>query len=386
MHFNKIGRANIRVSEVGLGCEHLQGKDYGVIQDTINRALYHGMNILDIFMSEPQVRTDIGRAIKPKRADVVIQAHIGSTWSDNQYVRSRDLKQCRLFFEDYLEKLQTDYLDIGMLHFCDTLEDLDKIIDRGILDYALRLKREGKIRAVGLSSHDPLTARTAVETGKIDVLMFSLNPAFDILPASITIEDLFHEASTQTSKRIGIHPAREALYQACSAMGTSITVMKGYAGGMLLNHERSPFGSALTPVQCIHYGLSRPAVASVLVGCQTPDEVDAAAAYTAASYEEKDFSEILSKSHAFSMRGKCMYCYHCLPCPSEINIAQTIKYLDLGMSVGRNSSQSATIREHYHALKNHASDCIFCGQCESRCPFEVPIMEKMNQASHFFNI
>ena len=70
-------------------------------------------------------------------------------------------------------------------------------------------------------------------------------------------------------------------------MGVGITVMKSLAAGNLLKAETSPFGMALTPVQCIQYVLTRPAVASALVGCKTPEDVKAALAYEAASDEEK---------------------------------------------------------------------------------------------------
>lgn len=386
MQQRQLGKTGILASEVGLGCEHLQGLPAAQVQDVIACAIDQGVNILDIFMSEPDVRNHIGTAIKARRQDIVLQAHIGSIWQNGQYARSRNLIRCREFFEDYLTRLETDYLDIGMLHFCDTLEDLDRLIDHGILDYALELKRKGTIRAVGLSSHDPHTAMTAVETGKIDVLMFSLNPAFDTLSEGTEIDDLFKHKTFQGHEHQGIHPAREALYHSCAAMGTGITVMKAYAGGMLLSDQSSPFGTALTPVQCISYALSRPAVTSVMAGCRTTDEVLAATAWQTASINDKDFAVALSRTPAYSIQGKCMYCNHCLPCPAHIDIAQVIKYHDLLLATGGDPNRSATIQAHYNALEHHASDCIHCGQCEGRCPFSVAIIEKMNLAAHAFNI
>ncbi|NCC47619.1 MAG: aldo/keto reductase [Clostridia bacterium] len=386
MQQRELGKTGLMVSEVGLGCEHLQGLPAGQVNDVIACALDQGVNILDIFMSEPNVRNHIGAAIKSRRQKIILQAHIGSIWQNGQYARSRDLNQCRTFFDDYLARLDTDYLDIGMLHFCDSLEDLDQLIDHGILDYAHDLKRNGRIRAVGLSSHDPHTAMTAVETGKIDVLMFSLNPAFDILPDATGIDDLFKHTTFQGRGGQGIHPAREALVQTCAAMGTGVTVMKGFAGGMLLSDQGSPFGTALTPVQCISYALSRPAVASVMAGCRTTEEVLAATAWQTASAEEKDFALALSRTPEYSVEGKCMYCNHCLPCPAHIDIAQVLKYHDLLLATGGDPNRSATIQAHYSALEHHASDCIHCGQCETRCPFSVAVMEKMNLAAHTFNI
>ena len=63
MKYNILGRSGLRASEIGLGCEHLEGKSYDVIRQVIDVALGHGVNILDVFMSEPQVRflTSAGR-------------------------------------------------------------------------------------------------------------------------------------------------------------------------------------------------------------------------------------------------------------------------------------------------------------------------------------
>ena len=387
MKKRSLGKSGLQVSEIGLGCEYLQDQTFQTIDAVIGSALEQDINFLDVFMSQPQVRSDIGKALRGKRQQVILQAHIGSVWLDDQYGRNRDKETCRVFFEDYLQRFGTDYLDIGMLHFSDTPDDLKQLIDHGILDYACELKRKGVIRAVGISSHDPLTAKIAVETGKIDVLMFSLNPAFDILPASIIIDDFFKQETFTQLGGTGIHPARASLYQTCEAMGTALTVMKGYAAGMLLSKSRSPFGFALTPEQCIHYALTRPAAASILVGCRSPEEVDAAVRYERATDDEKDFAPLLKNSESFTVDGQCMYCNHCLPCPGRIDIAQTIKYFDLFSMIEDDAShmcQTASIREHYQALSAHASDCIQCGDCESRCPFGVQVIGKMDQAANIF--
>ncbi|MEA4888011.1 MAG: aldo/keto reductase [Clostridiaceae bacterium] len=387
MNYRKLGQSSLMVSEIGLGCEHLQGLDAGSVKAVIDQALASGLNIMDVFMSEPAVRSNIGAALKGRRNQVVLQGHIGSVWLDGQYTRSRNLAQCREAFEDLLTRLQTDYIDIGMIHFVDTEDDYQRVFATNILPYALELKKTGKIKHLGFSSHNPVTALKIVKTGLFDVLMFSVNPAYDILPEDTAIDDFFVSESYQNDQLKGINPAREMLYRTCEAMGTAITVMKGLAAGSLLKAESSPFGAALTPVQCIHYALTRPAVASILVGCRTPQEVIQAAAYEEASETERDYSPVLSRTPKYSLNGKCMYCNHCLPCPSKIDIAQVNKYLDLVLAVRSENSTApvpGTIREHYAALSSAAADCIACGSCESNCPFGVPVIERMRQAQAVF--
>ena len=65
----------------------------------------------------------------------------------------------------------------------------------------------------------------------------------------------------------------------------------------------------------------------------------------------------------------------------KIDIAAVHQYYDLARSL---SEVPATIREHYLALHAHASDCIACGACEERCPFDVEVIQNMEKASALF--
>ena len=76
-----------------------------------------------------------------------------------------------------------------------------------------------------------------------------------------------------------------------------------------------------------------------------------------------------------------MYCNHCLPCPARIDIAAVNKYLDL---VELDGSPADSVRQHYTALDNTAEACLQCGACEKRCPFTVPVIERMQRAAEIF--
>lgn len=182
----------------------------------------------------------------------------------------------------------------------------------------------------------------------------------------------------------GIDSARAKLYKLCEQEDVGLTVMKPYAGGRLFDEKRSPFGVALTPVQCIHYCLTRPAVASVLAGYDTPEHVEQAVAYEGASAKEKDYASILAKAprHTFS-QGECTYCGHCKPCPAKIDIAMVNKYYDLAVM---QAEVPATVKSHYLALEYRADACIDCHSCESRCPFGVKIAVRMEKTAKLFQM
>ena len=379
MTYRNLGRSGIRVSEIGLGCEYLQGKEYDVVEAAVDEALAQGINIFDMFMSEPEVRTNLGIALEGRRDRAIIQGHIGATWKDGQYALSRDLQECKAAFEDLLQRLKTTYIDIGMIHFVDTEEGYDEVFNGEIIGYVNELKEKGIIKTVGFSSHVTEIARRAVETGLIDVLMFSLNPAFDLMPGAMSIEDMMEKEKMGAAMQNHIDPSRTALYHTCERLGTAITVMKTYMAGRLLNAEQSPFGWAMSTAQCIHYSLTRPAVASAIIGCVTPDEIRQAVAYENATDDKRDFSEVFSKTIAAD--GKCVYCNHCLPCPARVDVGQVNKYLDLALA---SDEVPATVAEHYSALPVKAGDCTACGDCETRCPFAVKVRERMGEAKEVF--
>jgi len=200
-----------------------------------------------------------------------------------------------------------------------------------------------------------------------------------MLPATDNIEDYF--AQDYDESLGGISAERAELYRICEKNGVGITVMKGFAGGRLFDEKRSPFGVALTPVQCLHYCLTRPAVASVLAGYDTPEQVDASVAYETASDAEKDYASVLARAPRHAYSGQCTYCGHCKPCPVDIDIAMINKLYDLAVM---QSQVPASLKAHYEELEHTASECVGCGGCESRCPFDVPVTERMKLAEKVF--
>ena len=379
MIYRRLGKTGLMVSEIGLGGEWLERHNEEECRAVIGRAEALGVNILDCWMAEPNVRTNIGKAIAGHRAKWYIQGHIGSTWQDGQYVRTRDLDLCKKNFEDLLARLQTDYIDLGMIHYIDQDEDWNNAFGGPYIEYVKELKAKGVIRHIGLSTHNPDIAVRAAETGFIEMLLFSVNPAFDLMPPTDNIETYFGEY--EDPSLAGIDPVRARMYRICEESDVGITCMKPYAGGRLFDAERSPFGVALTPVQCIHYCLTRPAVASVMCGYDTPEHVDAAVAYETAGDAEKDYATVLAGAPRHSFSGQCTYCGHCKPCPVDIDIAMVNKLYDLAVM---QETVPASVRAHYLSLEHRADECVGCQGCESRCPFGVPVAERMQRTAELF--
>ena len=252
---------------------------------------------------------------------------------------------------------------MGFIHCTDDMDDLQTIKRNGIWDYMKELKAEGKIRHLGFSSHNPEVARRLLDTGMMDMCMFSINPAYD------------YEKGDEYG--IGEVQERARFYRDCESMGVGISVMKPFGGGQLLDAKLSPFKQALTKNQCIQYALDRPAVMTVLPGIRNMQDLEEILSYAKATAEERDYS-VIGNFTPQKAYGTCVYCNHCQPCPAGLNVGLINKYYDLAkagdiMAVG-----------HYQKLNRHADDCIKCGHCEARCPFHVKQETRMEEIAVYF--
>lgn len=380
MKYNPLGNTGLMVSEIGMGCEGFAVNNCKNTKLLFDEAEKQGINYFDLYTSNPDVRASVGEALKGRRDKFIIQSHICSIWQNGQYKRTRSINEVKNGFEEMMQLLQTDYIDVGMIHYCDSLKDWNEIAEGEVMQYALELKAQGRIHHIGLSSHNPDVAIEAVNSGNIEVLMFSVNPCYDLQPADEDVEQLWNEEN-YINPLVNMDPSRQRLYELCQAKGVGITVMKAFGGGDLLDAELSPAGRALTVNQCLNYALTRPAVSTVLVGSHSVEQLQLSCEYENASDAQKDYAAAFASFPNISWKGHCMYCSHCAPCPKKIDVAMVTKFLNLSLAQGE---VPETVREHYDLLGHYAGDCIACGACETRCPFEVNIMDNMKKAKEVF--
>ncbi len=362
MEYRKLPHGDELISVIGIGTSSIGETNEEEMVATIKEAIDNGINYIDLASGYANTFPAVGKAIKGQRDKVYLQIHFGANFETGEYGWTTDLDKIKESVAWQLKMLDTDYIDFGFIHCIDEEADLQDMINHGVIDYILDLKNQGIIKHIGLSSHTPRLVNQILDMHMIDMLMFSINPAYD---------------NKHGEYAYGENDERMMMYQRCQKEGVAISVMKAFSGGQLLEAKKSPFKQALTQTQCIQYALDKPAVVTVLPGVRNREDLKTILQYTKATDEQKDYS-IIASFDEVEHKGKCVYCKHCHPCPMGLDIALINKYYDLALM------GDELAKDHYHHLQKKASDCIQCGHCNHRCPFHVNQMQRMHDILSYF--
>jgi uncharacterized protein len=335
MRYQRLGRTGAQISVVSLGTEYLINTPRDNVAAVVGAAMDAGVNFLDLFFAQARLRDDVGHALRGQRNRIMLGAHLGAAEKEGQYWLTRDPKICEEYFLDYLRRLGCDHADVLFLHNCDEEEDYLKVMD-DLLGMACRFRRQGMVRFVGFSGHVASIALKAVSSGNVDVLLYP-----------VSLSDTGPEAG--------------GLFTECVRRDVGLIAMKPFGGGKLL--QKKTAGLDVTPVQCLSFALAQRGVASVLPGPRDSVQLHGCLRVLDASDAEKDYSVVL-KGLRPDLKGACVYCNHCLPCPVAIDIGGTIRQWDV-------TGEPVTA----------AASCTACGACVERCPFGVDVIEIMVKAA-----
>ena len=362
MEYRVNRKTGDRISVIGLGASYIASASEKDAVEALLLAHERGINYADLASAGAEAFPYYGKAFENLRKDMYYQVHFGANYETGEYGWTTNLEQVKQQIDWMLRNLKTDYVDYGFIHCLDAAPDWEAYQKNGVLAYLLEMQKQGAVKHIGLSTHTPELADMVLDTGLVEQLMFSINPGYDYQHG-----DYANGSSSQ----------RMTLYRRCEAEGVGISVMKPFSGGQLLDGKTSPFGKPLTQYQCIQYALDKPGVLTVLPGIRNADDVRHLLGFFDAPPEERDYS-ILGAFAPQNAVGNCVYCNHCQPCPSGLNVGLINKYYDLAMA------GDTMAAEHYAKLEKHASDCVSCGHCDHRCPFQVKQSEKMGRIADYF--
>ncbi len=327
----RLGKTGLMVTRLGFGGIPIQRLSESDAVKVVQKCLDLGLNYFDTANGYTTSEERIGKAVKGRRKDVII--------ATKTFPGTPDIIEKNLDLS--LKRLQTDYIDIYQFHGVNTKEVLDKIIDpeNGIYQVFEKFKKAGKIRHIGITSHQMDAAKLEVKSDKFETIMFPFNV--------ITSE-----------------PAKELL-PLCKEHDVGFIVMKPLAGGMLNN-----------ATICFKYLLQFHGVVSIPGIEKLPEIEEIYKIYegpqkmtTAERQEMKRMIEELGDKF-------CRRCDYCQPCSQGIPISMVMTFPTF---VKRLPPDWYLKNPMMSGQMEKAATCIECGECEGRCPFNLPIRQMIKE-------
>lgn len=333
MEYITLGKTGLRVSRMGLGGIPIQRIDAEAAKKLLDAVEAAGINYIDSARGYSVSEERIGQAIEGRREKFVLAT---KTMSRDREGMARDI-------ETSLKNFRTDYIDLYQVHN-PSLEQLEQVCaPGGALEALLEAREAGKIGHIGLTAHKPEVFRRALELPWVETVMFPYN--------------LVENHGTELMER-----ARE--------LNVGFINMKSLAGGAIEDARLA-----------LRFAAANPNVSVVLPGMYSPEEVaqNAAAVADASPLTEEELAkaEALRRELGASF---CRRCGYCAPCTVNIDIPNNFIFHGYLSRYGL----ADWARGRYDALAAHASDCVACGACEERCPYQLPIREMLKRVAADF--
>jgi uncharacterized protein len=343
--YRPLGNTGISMSDISFG-----GAGIGN-PDVVARAVERGVNYFDTSPDYSRTGSEqvIGKALKPHRDKVYIASKFCT--ADGHLPHDTPVADIIAAVEGSLQRLQTDYIDVCIIHEVNTIERLMAPTFHEAFD---RLHEQGKVRFLGVSSHTPNleeVMRHAVDSGRFNMLLVAYN--FNNWPDLTTI---FHDAG---QRGIGVVAMK-------TLKGAKASALKDFAD------QSQAFSQA-----AFKWVLSNPDVSGLVVSINDFDQVDEYLFASGQLPNESDLA-LLERYDARITREYCRPgCGACLSsCPYDVPVDDVFRYAMYFENYGQQRNAMA----QYAAIstERNASRCLGCpAPCEAACPFEIPIRDKM---------
>jgi len=331
MRYLKLGKTDVTVSECGFGCIPIirLSKDDSV--KVLRHAFERGITYFDTANAYRDSEEKIGIAFAGIREKVVLASK----------TLMRGAEGAMSHLENSLRMLKTDHLDLYQLHQIAQEKDwLEVTGPAGALEAVLKAKTAGKIRYVGVTSHNLQMAIKMARSGLFDTIMFPFN--------------LIEEG------------AKDELIGTTQEMGMGFIGMKPFGGGVIDN-------------AMVAFKFLRDHASIIPIpGFESADQVDEIVSfYSEANLINDQDIEIMEKYRSELGKKFCRRCEYCQPCPQGVMITPAMGY----PIVASRMSPSVAVDFSKNAMESVLL-CIRCGTCIKRCPYElqVPDILKANYA------
>ncbi len=330
MEYRILGKTGLKISRMGFGGIPIQKIDEEGTRKLLHEMMEMGVNYIDSARGYTVSEQYIGYGLEGIRDKFVLAT---KSMSRTKEAMAADI-------ETSLGNFRTDYIDLYQVHN-PSMEQLDQVIgEGGALEALMEAKAAGKIGHIGLTAHSTAVFERALELDWVETIMFPYN----------IVEQQGAE-----------------LIHKCAEKNIGFIDMKPLAGGAIEDATLA-----------LRYVCSNPDVTVVIPGMAEVRELEQNLA-ACSNTEPLADEELKAMDKVREQLGTdfCRRCNYCAPCTVGINIPSV--FLFAGYLQRYDLADWA--KDRYSTLKVKASACIGCGKCEPRCPYHLPIREKLKKCA-----
>ena len=329
MQSKLLGKTGLRVARLGFGGIPIQRVDEAATRALMERMLACGINYIDTARGYTISEKLLGAALEGMRDKFVL--------ATKSMARTKEAMASDI--QTSLGNLRTDYIDLYQVHN-PSMAELDKLIaPGGALDALLEAKAAGKIGHIGLSAHSAAVFERALTLDWVETVMFPYNV---------------------------VETQGEELIRRAAERGVGFVCMKPLAGGALEDANLA-----------LRFIAANPDVAVIIPGMREVREIDEnfAAVENTAPLTEDERAKIDAIRKELGMQF-CRRCDYCQPCTAGVPIS--------GVFLMEGYLKRYGLRDwalqRYASFSKKAEDCVKCGACEARCPYQLPIREMLERS------
>lgn len=330
MEYRTLGKTGLKISRMGFGGIPIQKIDEEGTRKLLREMMEKGVNYIDSARGYTVSEQYIGYGLEGIRDKFVLAT---KSMSRTKEAMAADI-------ETSLGNFRTDYIDLYQVHN-PSMEQFDQVMgEGGALEALMEARAAGKIGHIGLTAHSTEVFERALELDWVETIMFPYN----------IVEQQGAE-----------------LIHKCAEKNIGFIVMKPLAGGAIEDASLA-----------LRYVCSNPDVTVVIPGMAEIHELEQnlAACSNTEPLTQEELKE-MDKVREQLGTDFCRRCNYCAPCTVGINIPSV--FLFAGYLQRYDLADWA--KDRYSTLKVKASACIGCGKCEPRCPYHLPIREKLKKCA-----
>jgi len=351
-----LGRTGLVVNEIGMGGIPIINVPFKRAVKVVRRAYEMGVNYFDTARAYRDSEAKMGEALREVRQEVYI-ATKGHSYQNAPSAKEAG-KMAQEDLETSLRELKTDYVDVWQVHDVSTRRRWELTVGPGgVLEVIKRAQERGYVRFIGMSSHNLEVLKEAVESDLFDVILLVYN---------LAINDTAEVIRRAKERNIGV------------------AVMKPHSGGIFFSQQRG--GERITPWISWWFVLSNPDISVYLCGARrVKDLQDALRASRrferVGPMPEEEAAKwvAIAKGYGEDVCRACQYCT--LHCPEGIQVHVVMQLLDHARAFPYEWPKHRSI---YQSLGKNFEDCTKCRRCERACPFNLPILQRFEEAHKRF--